>query len=305
MGCSPERLGGNGEGRSRDAGGRIARKRIAKRAEADQVSGMSDPVARRSIRLVLSVLTLVLASLFWACQDRTSEIPSPESTAETTPGAEAPSGSGQSPAAPATSASTTHPKADAPETASPQNAMKEANNAAAPGKKQEVITLGGGCFWCVEAVMKRLDGVQSVVSGYMGGHVENPTYEQVCTKTTGHAEVVQVTFDPSVITLDEILDVFWQAHDPTTLNRQGNDVGPQYRSVIFYHSPEQRNVAVQSMKQLDESKAYESPAVTEIVEASAFWKAEDYHQDYYDQNKDSNPYCRLVISPKLKKLGME
>lgn len=304
MGCSPERLGGNGEGQSRDAGGRIGGKRIAKRAEADQVSGMSDPVARRSIRLVLSVLTLVLASLFWACQERSSEIPSPETPAETAPGTDAPPTPAETPATP-TSAPVTEPKTDAPETAKPQDAMKEANNAAAPGKKQEVITLGGGCFWCVEAVMKRLDGVQSVVSGYMGGHVENPTYEQVCTKTTGHAEVVQVTFDPSVITLDEILDVFWQAHDPTTLNRQGNDVGPQYRSVIFYHSPEQRNVAVQSMKRLDESKAYDSPAVTEIAEASTFWKAEDYHQDYYDLNKDSNPYCRLVISPKLKKLGME
>lgn len=181
--------------------------------------------------------------------------------------------------------------------------MKEGTAVVAAGK--EIITLGGGCFWCTEAVIERLEGVENVVSGYMGGHVENPTYEQVCTKTTGHAEVIQVTFDPAKITLDEVLDVFWQAHDPTTLNRQGNDIGPQYRSVIFYHTPQQRNVAMQSMKRLDESKVYEYPAVTEIAEASKFWVAEDGHQDYYELNKDSNPYCRAVISPKLKKLGME
>jgi peptide-methionine (S)-S-oxide reductase len=169
----------------------------------------------------------------------------------------------------------------------------------------EVITLGGGCFWCTEAVIERLEGVSDVVSGYMGGHVESPTYEQICTKTTGHAEVIQVTFDPSKIKLEEVLDVFWQAHDPTTLNRQGADQGPQYRSVIFYHSPEQKNIAVQSKAKLDASGMYGNPAVTEISEAAKFWEAEDYHQNYYVLNKDKNPYCRVVISPKLKKLGME
>lgn len=169
----------------------------------------------------------------------------------------------------------------------------------------ELATIGGGCFWCTEAVMERLEGVSDVVSGYMGGHVENPTYEQVCTKTTGHAEVIQVTFDPSVITFEEILDVFWQAHDPTTLNQQGADRGPQYRSVIFYHSPEQKNVAIASKKKLDGSGMYPDAAVTEISEASTFWVAEDDHQDFYRLNKDTNPYCRVVISPKLKKLGLE
>lgn len=180
--------------------------------------------------------------------------------------------------------------------------MKEG---AAAAKGMEVIALGGGCFWCTEAVIERLEGVTDVVSGYMGGHVENPTYEQIGTKTTGHAEVIQVTFDPAKIKLGEILDVFWQAHDPTTLNRQGADVGPQYRSVIFFHTPEQKNIAMQSKAALDASKVYEYPAVTEIAEAAKFWVAEDYHQNYYDLNKDKNPYCRVVISPKLKKLGME
>lgn len=170
---------------------------------------------------------------------------------------------------------------------------------------QELATIGGGCFWCTEAVMERLEGVSDVVSGYMGGHVENPTYEQVCSKTTGHAEVIQVTFDPSVITFEEILDVFWQAHDPTTLNQQGADRGPQYRSVIFYHSPEQKSLAMASMKKLNESGMYSDVAVTEISEAATFWVAEDDHQDFYRLNKDTNPYCRVVISPKLKKLGME
>lgn len=194
---------------------------------------------------------------------------------------------------------------DAAKDTSPANDKTPMKEGAPVAQGKEVITLGGGCFWCTEAVMERLEGVSDVVSGYMGGHVENPSYEQICTKTTGHAEVIQVTFDPGKITLDEILDVFWQAHDPTTLNRQGADTGPQYRSVIFYHTPEQRNIAMQSKAKLDASGAYENPSVTEIAEASKFWVAEDYHQDYYNLNKDSNPYCRVVISPKLKKLGME
>lgn len=210
---------------------------------------------------------------------------------------------GAKPAAPKPSApKPAAPKPAAPATPPEKTPMKEGKPVA---QGLETITLGGGCFWCVEAVVERLEGVVEAVSGYMGGHVENPTYEQVCTKTTGHAEVIRVSFDPAKITLEEILDVFWQAHDPTTLNRQGADVGPQYRSAIFYHAPEQRNIATQSKAKLDASGKYASPAVTEITEASKFWEAEDYHQNYYDLNKDRNPYCRVVISPKLKKLGME
>jgi peptide-methionine (S)-S-oxide reductase len=208
-------------------------------------------------------------------------------------------------AAPSTASAAASTDALAAVSPSDEKPMKTEDPSPAPTPTTEVITLGGGCFWCTEAVVQRLEGVVKVVSGYMGGHVENPTYEQICTKTTGHAEVIQVTFDPGKITLDEILDVFWQAHDPTTLNRQGADVGPQYRSAIFYHTPEQRNIASLSMKRLDESGAYPDPAVTEITEASTFWPAEDYHQNYYELNKDKNPYCRVVISPKLKKLGME
>ncbi len=168
-----------------------------------------------------------------------------------------------------------------------------------------LATLGGGCFWCTEAIFENLEGVSDVRSGYMGGHVENPTYEQICTKTTGHAEVIQFRFDPDMISYEEILEAFWKAHDPTTLNRQGADRGPQYRSVIFYHTPEQKNIAEMSKKALDDSGMYDDPAVTEITEASTFWEAEDYHQDYYRLNKDRNPYCRAVISPKMRKFGFE
>ena len=169
----------------------------------------------------------------------------------------------------------------------------------------EVATFAGGCFWCTEAIMEKLDGVISVESGYMGGTVENPTYQQVCTKTTGHAEVIQVKFDKTKISYDDLLDIFWQAHDPTTLNQQGNDHGPQYRSAIFYHTPEQKNLAEISKKKLDNSGVYPAPALTEITKASTFWKASEDHQNYYRLNKDKNPYCRIVITPKMKKLGLE
>lgn len=182
--------------------------------------------------------------------------------------------------------------------------MKESKTEIAAGTGKEKITLAGGCFWCTEAVLEKIDGVENVVSGYIGGHVENPTYEQICTKTTGHAEAIEVTFDNSKITLEEILDIFWQAHDPTTLNQQGADRGPQYRSAIFYHSPEQKMIAEKSKAKLDASGYYSDPAVTEITEASKFWVAEDYHQDYYLNNKGDR-YCTLVITPKLKKLGLE
>lgn len=167
----------------------------------------------------------------------------------------------------------------------------------------ELATLGAGCFWCVEAVYKQLDGVHSVTSGYMGGHVANPTYEQVCNKDTGHAEVVQVAFDPKKISYQKILAWFWQLHDPTTPNRQGNDVGPQYRSAIFYHSEAQKAVAEASKKAA--AADFPQPIVTEITKASTFWPAEQYHQDYYFQNKSRNGYCRYVIEPKLKKLELK
>ncbi|MFN3390901.1 MAG: peptide-methionine (S)-S-oxide reductase MsrA [Meiothermus ruber] len=164
----------------------------------------------------------------------------------------------------------------------------------------EVATLGGGCFWCLEAVFDELKGVVDVVSGYSGGHVPNPTYEQVCSKQTGHAEVVQITFDPSVISYREVLEVFFTIHDPTTPNRQGNDVGPQYRSVIFYHSPEQQAVAQEVIQALTQARVWENPIVTELVPFERFYPAEDYHQEYFKRNP-YQPYCALVVGPKVAK----
>jgi peptide-methionine (S)-S-oxide reductase len=167
---------------------------------------------------------------------------------------------------------------------------------------EQSIILGGGCFWCVEAVYRRLPGVISVESGYAGGHVEQPTYKQVCTGETGHAEVVRVTYDADKISLNEILDVFWKAHDPTTLNRQGADVGPQYRSSIMVGDPQQRATAERS--KAEAQPHFSDPIVTEIVEAGTFYPAEDYHQDFYESNSRQG-YCRMVIEPKLKKLGFD
>lgn len=168
------------------------------------------------------------------------------------------------------------------------------------GANYETATLGGGCFWCVEAVYQDLKGVVKVESGYSGGEVAHPTYQQVCSGFTGHAEVTNITFDPSVISFADILSVFWEIHDPTTLNRQGNDVGPQYRSVIFYHDTEQKKIAENSIKELEASGTYKDPVVTEVTPFKTFYKAEDYHQDYYSNNPNQ-PYCRLVISPKVQK----
>lgn len=164
----------------------------------------------------------------------------------------------------------------------------------------EVATLGGGCFWCLEAVFDELKGVEKVVSGYSGGHLPNHTYEQVCSKQTGHAEVVQITFDPSVIAYREVLEVFFFIHDPTTRDRQGNDVGPQYRSVIFYHSPQQRAVAEEVMQALTQARVWDNPIVTELVPFERFYPAEDYHQKYFQRNP-YQPYCALVVSPKVAK----
>ncbi len=168
----------------------------------------------------------------------------------------------------------------------------------------ETITLGAGCFWCTEAVMQRVEGVKSAVSGYMGGHVENPTYRQVVTGETGHAEVAEITFDPQAISLDEVLEIFWLMHDPTTLNRQGADVGTQYRSAIYYHNEEQKQIAEKSIAKLAQSGKFADPIVTEVTQATTFYPAEDYHQEYYELNKNAG-YCRYVIHPKLKKLGFE
>ena len=165
----------------------------------------------------------------------------------------------------------------------------------------EITTLGGGCFWCVEAVFQRVDGVLSVKPGYAGGHIDNPTYKQICTGTTGHAEVAQIEFDSDIIKFDQILNVFWQAHDPTTLNRQGNDVGTQYRSVIFYHNEQQKEKAEISKKNADKSGYWPDPIVTEITQLNNYSDAEDYHQNYYNDNPNQ-PYCIFVIKPKLDKL---
>jgi peptide-methionine (S)-S-oxide reductase len=168
----------------------------------------------------------------------------------------------------------------------------------------EITTLGGGCFWCVEAVYQELQGVQSAVSGYAGGTVDNPTYYQVCSGTTGHAEVVQITFDPKIIAFEDILYVFWRTHDPTTLNRQGYDVGTQYRSIILYHSEQQRAIAEQSKRDTDASGLWPSPIVTEISPFTTFYKAEDYHQNFYRDNP-YQPYCLAIIDPKISKLRKE
>ena len=168
-------------------------------------------------------------------------------------------------------------------------------------KESEKATFGAGCFWCVEAVFQRLEGVKDVVPGYCGGDKDNPTYKEICTGMTGHAEVAQITFDPATISFDDLLNMFWQSHDPTTRNRQGNDVGTQYRSAIFYHNEEQRSTAEGSKEKFDNSEIFSNQIVTEITALDKFWPAEDYHNDYYNNNPNQ-PYCRIVIKPKLDKL---
>jgi peptide-methionine (S)-S-oxide reductase len=167
-------------------------------------------------------------------------------------------------------------------------------------KGMALATFGNGCFWCTEAIFQQLRGVTMVVSGYAGGKVKNPSYKEVCSGLTGHAEVIQITYDPTVISYDELLEVFWQTHDPTTLNRQGADVGTQYRSVVFYHTDEQKQLAESYKKKLNESGAFDNPIVTEISPLSEYYPAEDYHQNYYNLN-GSAPYCSYVIQPKLEK----
>ncbi|MFN9710767.1 MAG: peptide-methionine (S)-S-oxide reductase MsrA [Bacteroidota bacterium] len=165
----------------------------------------------------------------------------------------------------------------------------------------DTATFGAGCFWCVEAIFQRVEGVLKVKSGYCGGHVMNPTYEQVCEKNTGHVEVAQIVFDPSKISYDELLEIFWKTHDPTTPNQQGNDIGPQYRSVVFYHNDEQKQKADYYKSELEKSGAFEKTIVTTIEPYKNYFEAEDYHQNYFNLNKNLNPYCTYVVQPKVEK----
>ena len=174
------------------------------------------------------------------------------------------------------------------------------SKSATANSQLDTATFGAGCFWCVEAQFQMLDGVIKVESGFSGGHVKNPSYKEVCTGNTGHAEVCQVIFDPQKISYEEMLYAFWQTHDPTQLNRQGNDVGTQYRSVIFYHNEKQKQLADQYKKKLNDEKVYDAPIVTEISPFAAFYRAEDYHKDYYSLN-GNEPYCQFVIRPKVEK----
>ncbi len=168
------------------------------------------------------------------------------------------------------------------------------------GVKTDTVTFGNGCFWCTEAIFQEVEGVISVESGYSGGQVDNPTYEQIGTGITGHAECLNIIYDPSKVTYDELLEIFWQTHDPTTLNRQGNDIGPQYRSVIFYHNQQQKEVAEKYKAALDKSGAFPRPVVTTMEPFTKFYKAENYHQNYYNEN-GNQPYCQFVIRPKVEK----
>jgi peptide-methionine (S)-S-oxide reductase len=175
-----------------------------------------------------------------------------------------------------------------------------AGNTSPPGARRETATLAGGCFWCLEAVYDDLRGVESVVSGYMGGAKPNPTYEEVCSGRTGHAEVVQIVFDPAAVSFRELLEVFFVIHDPTTPDRQGNDVGTQYRSAVFYHTDAQKAAAEEVIARLDRAKLYDDPIVTQVAPASAFYPAEDYHQEYFQRNPNQ-PYCAFVVKPKVAK----
>jgi peptide-methionine (S)-S-oxide reductase len=185
----------------------------------------------------------------------------------------------------------------------PARPCRSANAASPAPAMPETITLGAGCFWCTEAVFQQIPGVLSVLPGYTGGKTRNPTYDDICTGATGHAEVAQIVFDPAKTSLKAVLEVFWQMHDPTTLNRQGADVGTQYRSAIFFHTEAQKAVAEASKQAA--AKLFERPIVTEITAAPEFYPAENYHRDYYRRNKDKNPYCQAVIAPKLRKLKLK
>ena len=188
-----------------------------------------------------------------------------------------------------------------PSTQQLTNSNTKTTMSTTPTGPTDTATLANGCFWCTEAIFEQLDGVISAVSGYTGGQVENPTYKAVCTGETGHAEALQITYDPSKISFDELLEVFWETHDPTTLNRQGNDVGTQYRSGVFYHNAEQKQKAEKYKAELDKSGAFDKPIVTEITPFTKFYPAENYHQEYFENNENANPYCKIVIRPKVDK----
>ena len=188
--------------------------------------------------------------------------------------------------------------------AEPNSAADESARTAPKSDKLETATFGSGCFWCTEAFFQQLKGVKSVVSGYSGGNVVDPTYEAVCSGHTGHAEVIQITYDPAVISFDDLLNVFWQTHDPTTPNQQGNDIGTQYRSAVFYHTDDQRRTAEDYKKQLDATKAFPRPIVTEITPFKNFYPAEKYHQNYFKLNPRQS-YCKFVIRPKVEKFNKE
>ena len=243
-------------------------------------------------RRVLGLLTLLVAG----CIDTGSaERREPGSEEAAAPATSAPSEPETPAAAPAGANAAVPSDSGVP---NEQHAMNEPSES-----ELELATFGAGCFWCTEAVLEQLDGVTDAVSGYMGGHVERPTYEQVCSKQSGHIEVTQVTFDPAKISYETLLDWFWQLHDPTSLDRQGADAGPQYRSAIFTHSPAQAEIAEESRAAVDASGRFAKPIVTEIRPAETFWPAEKEHQDFYRLNK-GNSYCRAVIAPKLRKLEL-
>jgi peptide-methionine (S)-S-oxide reductase len=193
----------------------------------------------------------------------------------------------------------TSPNNNTPATTEQKKDMETMNNTALPAT--DTATFANGCFWCTEAIFEELDGVISATSGYTGGQTTSPTYKEVCSGTTGHAECLQIVYDPSKVTFDELLEVFWQTHDPTTLNRQGADVGTQYRSGIFYHTAEQKEKAEKYKSELDKSGAFNNPIVTEVTPFTVFYPAEDYHQQYFELNGNTNPYCKIVIQPKLEK----
>ena len=185
-----------------------------------------------------------------------------------------------------------------------QSSSSESSASAGKTSKEAVATLAGGCFWCTEAVFERMEGVNDVVSGYIGGHVPNPTYEQVCSKKSGHAEAVEVYYDPSKVSFEELLEVFFKTHDPTTLNRQGADEGPQYRSSVFYHNDEQKKAAEKYIKKLDDSREFRRPVVTKLEKATTFYPAEEHHQDFYRRNPNQG-YCQAVVRNKVRKFNRE
>ena len=210
---------------------------------------------------------------------------------------------GPSPAQPKQKAADEAKKADTPDTTRPaEKTEAEKEKTAKVEPKLETATFGGGCFWCLEAFFERVKGVKAVVSGYAGGNVARPSYEMVCTGLTGHAEVVNIEYDANVVSFDDLLDIFWICHDPTTQDRQGPDFGTQYRSIILYHNEEQKNAAYKSYQKVTAAGLYRDPIVTQLVPLVKFWPAEKYHQDYYRRNANKNPYCATVIAPKLAEL---